>query len=252
MSAAVIFKENWLTRKPKDVAYISSLFLGFTVIALGYLFLNGIFNTDVWMPASRESVFKNHEYWRLWSTLFAHADVQHLLSNLILLLPLSFLLSGFFGLFVFPIAGIFIGGFINYIVLQVMPFSTQLIGISGLVYWMGAVWLTLYIFIDRRKSLRLRIAVSLFLTVVLFLPETYRPEVSYLSHLVGYVLGVIFGILYYIYRRAEFRRSEVIENIPEDAELSYLDIEALAAGNVSLNEPARSLPDGVPLLKSVT
>lgn len=236
MESQRVLKENWLTRKPNDFAFASSLLFGVILVILSYFFLNGTLGSQSWMAVTGDSIFKKQEYWRLWTTLFAHADIEHLLSNLLLLVPLSYMLSGYFGFFLFPISGLMFGGLINYLVLHAMSPTVSLIGISGLVYWMGAVWLTLYILIDRRKSLRRRIAVSLFLTVVLFIPETYRPEVSYLSHLVGYILGVLFGIAVYFYRLKEFESAQVFEPIYEDPSFDY--------GRTDL-EPTTKSEDGV-------
>ncbi len=249
MEAHRIIKENWLTRKPNEFAFLSSLLLGVVLVMLSYFFLNGIFDSGSWMAANPESVFKKHEYWRLWTTLFAHADIEHLLSNLMLLVPLSYMLSAYFGMLLFPIAGLLFGGLINYLVLQAMPPSVDLIGISGLVYWMGAVWLTLYILIDRRKSLRRRIAVSFLLTVVLFIPETYRPEVSYLSHLVGYILGIAFGIGVYLFRSREFASAQVFEVIYDDPsfDLGRTDLDAPIKNE---NLISTKSPDAVQLPKS--
>lgn len=215
MNSQSVVTQNWLTQKLSERAYLSSLIFNIILVVFSYVFLNSQWQADQWMAASYDNVFEKREYWRLWSTLFAHADIGHLLSNLMLLIPLSVLLSGYFGLMVFPVIGVIMGGLINYIVLQSLPVSVNLIGISGLVYWMGAFWLTLFIILDRRKSLRRRMAISLFLTVVLFIPESFRPEISYLSHFVGYLLGIISAIILYYFRRNEFEMAEVREVVYE-------------------------------------
>lgn len=215
MNSQSVVTQNWLTQKLSIRAYLSSLIFNIILVVFSYFFLNSQWQADQWMAASYDNVFEKKEYWRLWSTLFAHADIGHLLSNLMLLIPLSILLSGYFGLLVFPVIGVIMGGVINYIVLQSLPVSVNLIGISGIVYWMGAFWLTLFIILDRRKSLRRRIAVSLFLTVVLFIPESFRPEISYLSHFVGYLLGIICAVILYYFRRNKFEMAEVREIVYE-------------------------------------
>lgn len=224
-----VVKENWLTKKLSNVkivlAFLSSLSIGILVVGLSYFYLNNNIGFKQIMPASYESVFVNHEYWRLWTALFVHADLEHLLSNLLLFLPLAFILSGYFGLIIFPLVGLLMGALVNIITIHYMASTVSLIGISGLVYWMGAVWLTLYIFIDRRKSLRRRLAVSLFLTVLLFIPETYRPQVSYLSHLIGYILGVLSGLIIFGVQRKKFEAVEVIEWIDEPEDLIDLATE---------------------------
>lgn len=246
MNQLTIIKENWLTRKPADAAFYSTFLIGVLVAVMGYFFLDGSFNMQDWMPASNHKVFAGHEYWRLWTTLFAHADTAHLLGNLSLLLPLAFMLTGYYGVITFPVLGVLVGGLTNYIVLTTMRPEIQLIGISGVVYWMGAIWMILYLCIENRKRLRQRIAHVLFLTVVLFIPESYKPEISYLSHLVGFALGVVMGLVVYALRRKEFKSAEVIEYIVEDEEFIE-NIPNLETTNVQ----ATNVPSDVPLPKSV-
>ena len=59
-----------------------------------------------------------------------------------------------------------LGGLINAVVLQTMAPETFLIGISGVVYWMGAAWLTLFLLVDRRKIFKRRFAYALFLALL--------------------------------------------------------------------------------------
>lgn len=209
--------ENWLTRKPQALALERSLFLVFVLFASSFLFWTGILGADQWMPASPYQVFREHQYWRLWTGLFAHADAGHLLSNIFLFLPFSYFLLGHFTPVLFPALGILLGGLINFLVLKSMPEQSSVIGISGVVFWMGAVWLYLFLLIDRRESFRRRLAKVLFISVVLFIPETYKPETSYLSHFIGYVLGVLSAFAFYALRRREILAAEVYEKIEEEA-----------------------------------
>ena len=208
--------ENWLTRKPRPQALEQSLLLVFVLFAASFLFWLGLWHADAWMPASPYEVFHEHQYWRLWTGIFAHADAGHLLSNTFLFLPFSYFLLGYFSPVLFPFLGIAMGGLINFLVLKTMPEHSSVIGISGVVYWMGAVWLSLFLLIDRRESLRRRIAKVLFISMVLFVPETYKPETSYLSHFVGYFLGILSAIAFYALKRREFLAAEVYEKIDEE------------------------------------
>lgn len=205
--------ENWLTRKPSRFAYGVTVALTLFLFAASFLFFRDLFGSATWMPASREMVFQNHQWWRAWTALFAHADGSHLISNAVLFIPLTYLLVGYFGLIFFPIIGLASGGLINLIVLQAMPAQTELIGVSGVVYWMGAAWLTLYLLIDGRENWRKRFASAIFLSIILFIPETYKPQVSYLSHLIGFILGAVSGLILYAIRRRAFRAAEVKEYI---------------------------------------
>jgi rhomboid protease GluP len=218
METMTRISENWLTRKPVKTAFLVTSFLTTFLLISGLLFISNYFHTAEWMPGIAGKVFESHEYWRPWTALFAHADLGHLMNNTLLFLPLTYLLSSYYSLFLFPFLGLFLGGIINFFVLKSLPIDASLIGISGVVYWMGAVWLTLFVLIDTRKSLRRRVALAIFLTVVLFAPQTYEAGISYLSHLLGYAFGILSGLIYYGINRRKFKAAEVKEFIFDDLE----------------------------------
>jgi rhomboid protease GluP len=205
-----IVSENWLTQKPNMtaslIALVSSIF-----VALGSLvYWHNLFDIASFMVASRQSVYEQNEFWRAWSTLLVHADQKHLLGNLFLFFILGFFLTGYFGLLVFPIMAFLIGGVTNFIVLWQMPQFSSLIGLSGVVFWMGGVWLVLYFLIDRRKTLLQRAIRTLGVALVLLMPsEAFDPTISYQSHLVGFFLGLVFGILFFYFNISRFRQAEI-------------------------------------------
>lgn len=214
MEFKTIIKQTWLTKKIPEQALIS------TLLALILLLLGFAFETS-WMPASKELVFNKHQYWRLWTTLFVHADMAHLLSNLILFIPFSYFLSGHFGLFFFPFFGFFMGGIINACVLLTMPSTTWLIGVSGVVHFIGAAWMILSFFInkdakDKRQPLSKLLLKIVGISVILFIPDTYKPQVSYLSHFIGYTLGILCGTILFLIKRHQYHEALVKEFIPDD------------------------------------
>ncbi len=206
-----ILKENWLTRKPRKNAIYTTTFSVLLLLLGTLVYVNDLFQAEVLMPASYVNVFNQHQVWRLWTTLFAHGDLHHVLSNLILFLPFAYYLSSYFGFFFFPIAGFFAGGLINFVVLLTMPKDVYLIGVSGVVHWMGAAWMTLAFLIDRRESWGRRLLKVLGVSLILFIPDTFKPEVSYLSHLIGYGLGVLCAAIYYFLLAQKFSAAEVFE-----------------------------------------
>lgn len=218
-SFKMVVKENWLTAPPAAHRYALTALISLALFASSFAYFTDFMGAESWMPASGHSVFERGEYWRLWSTLFAHGDLGHLMSNAFLFVPLAYMLVSHYRLWFFPVAGILLGGATNWLVLKTLPAQAHLIGISGVVYWMGAAWLTLYLLIDRRDRLRRRIGAALFLTLMLFVPETLKPEVSHLSHFLGYVLGVASAFVYYLLQRRRFLAAEVREYIfePEEA-----------------------------------
>ncbi len=160
------------------------------------------------MAASYNSVFVQGQYWRLWTTLFAHADVGHLLSN-----SLLFSFSDIFFQVIsecgfFPIAALFMGGITNALVLPTYDPVVNLIGVSGVVYWMGGAWLTLYLLLDQQRSYLQRSLRSIGVALAVFMPSAaFDPQVSYRTHLVGFFIGVVFGAIYYFFRRSTFEES---------------------------------------------
>ena len=78
---------------------------------------------------------------------------------------------------------------------------------------MGAAWLTFYFLIDRRRTLGRRLAVALGIALVIFAPETYKPEISYLSHFLGFLFGVLSALIYYFVNRTEIKSAEVYVSI---------------------------------------
>lgn len=217
-----VIRETWLTRKPspegKSVAIFSTLILA----ACAVLYWTNFGNASSWMPASREAVFTHGEYWRLWSTLFVHGDLKHLLSNAFLFFILGFFLNGHFGWRIFPWAALFWGGLINLAVLPTYDPSTRLIGASGVVYWMGGCWLILYFFLSRQKNFTQRLLRTLGVTILLFMPaEAFEPDISYRTHFVGFALGILVGGAHYFMHRQFYRSAEIRELIVEDSDPQF-------------------------------
>ncbi|MEK6554254.1 MAG: rhomboid family intramembrane serine protease [Bdellovibrionota bacterium] len=213
----IIIKQNWLTRKPNSFAADFTYIFSFFLFVLSATYLNDYFGLQKWLSATAEQVFTRHEYWRAWSTLFAHGDWGHFLSNALLFIPMTYLFTAHYGYLFFPVVGVFIGGLVNLIVLKTLGPQITLLGISGVVYWMGAAWLTLYALVDRRENLRRRLARVVILTVLLFTPEAYKPQISYLSHLLGFSTGVFSALAFYYLNQKKFLSAEVKEYIYEDA-----------------------------------
>ncbi len=212
-------KQNWLTQKARYNGTVSVIMISILVL---------IASLTAWLPelrsgnllvANPELVFQQHHYELLWTTLFVHADLGHILGNMILFVPLLYLLSAYFGSWLWPLLSIFVGGLINAIVLKTLPSSVFLMGISGVANWLGATWLCLYFLIDLRESKRHRFAVALFITFMLFVPDTYKPETSYLSHLLGYFFELITGLAYFAIYKKRFKSVEIYEEVVEPGQI---------------------------------
>jgi rhomboid protease GluP len=216
MEIKTYIKENWLTKNPKRDGLNPTLFLMSLLLFTSFIYINNFFNAPLWMSATGEKVFLEGEWWRAWTTMFAHADFTHIASNLFLFFPFSYYLIGYFGYGFFPLFGFFIGGLVNLLVLQTMPAEAGLIGVSGVVYWMGGAWLALSWLVDRRESNSRRVLKVIAVTIVLFVPDSFKPEVSYLCHFLGYFAGVGSAILYYFIFKKKFDAAIVLEEVRDD------------------------------------
>ncbi len=83
-----------------------------------------------------------------------------------------------------------------------------MIGASGVVFWMGGAWLALYVMIEVRRTLKQRLLRALGVGLLLFFPsEAFDPQVSYLTHAVGFAMGLVSGLLVYFINRKKYRES---------------------------------------------
>jgi rhomboid protease GluP len=211
-----VVRGNWLTRKIDPSAAMVAAVLTLVLFAGSLLFWKNTLNAEYWMAATRDSVVTKHEWWRAWSTLLVHADAKHLLSNCLLFFILGSFVFGYFGYLAFPVLAFAAGGLTNLLVLSGMPAGTQLIGASGVVFWMGGFWLVLYFLIERRKSLTQRALRATGVGLVLFFPaEAFQPGISYMSHFIGFISGVLFGTVFYLFNKAKIQHAEIKEVIFE-------------------------------------
>lgn len=212
--------QNWLTRAPAPHVGRFAAALSGAVALLGFLSLDPAGPVAA-LRATPAQVFAGGEWWRALTTLFVHGDLGHLASNLFLFIPLAYLILAYFGAG-FLAAGFLAGGLVNLAVLKTLGPQTSLIGISGVVYWMGAAWITLFLLLDHREPPRRRFGNALFLSLMLFVPETLKPEVSHLSHFLGAVAGAAAALGLYAIRRRGFRAAETVRPAANDYEAKYL------------------------------
>ena len=168
------------------------------------------------LPVSGQDFFEYGNWWRPWSACFAHADVGHLLSNLVLFVILGRFLSGHFGYWLFPFWAFVVGGLANLIVLGSYPPEVNVLGASGVVNVLGGIWLALYFLISRQYRMPGRIVRTLGVALLLFAPQEFRPEVAERVHVAGLFFGLIFGAGWFFVFKKQIRAYEVWEEIPPD------------------------------------
>lgn len=145
--------------------------------------------------ASGEAVFAHGEYWRLVTSLLTHADIVHLLTNALFFLVFGWLLRAYFGFLVFPVASFAIGVATTLLTIALYEPHMRLVGASGMVYGMAALWLVFYLRYDTDHYPSMRILRAAGFVMIMLLPTTLHPTVSYLAHAIGFGTGILAGLL---------------------------------------------------------
>ena len=165
-------------------SFLDSLLLSCMMLIVSIQFW---FN-EIRLPFDQDSA----RWWVSFAAMFVHADVGHLLSNLLLFIPFAALLQGHYGRAAFPWLGLLIGYLTHLAVLLIKGSGYGLVGASGMVYGLGALWLGLFILHGNRYTFKDRIIRSIGVMLILLFPTQFMPEVSYLAHAIGFLVGLVF------------------------------------------------------------
>ncbi len=200
-------KSTLLSQKPREESLLIALVSVMVLLFVSLLCWRNPSLLNLF-AASRLQVVGEQEYWRLFTTTAVHADLTHFFSNAILFALFTFLLYGYFGFWVFPVAVVALGSLTNYLSLLTYSENTQLIGASGVVYLMVGFWLTTYVLVERTHSLRRRVLVAMGMALIVLVPSSLSVGVSYRTHAIGCGFGVIFALGYFQARKEHIRSLE--------------------------------------------
>lgn len=200
--------ETLLSRKPRKGAVAAVAGTLATLVAVSFLYWWGPRELAEALPASGEAVFERGETWRLFTAMGAHADAIHLLSNAFFLSWLIYFSFGAFGPSLFPWTAVPAAALSLAVTLEGYAPNIRIVGASGLLYLLAGAWLTLYVLVERRLpvSRRLLRAVGVFLVVLV--PTSIEPEVSYRAHAIGFFFGICLALAYFLARRDAIRAAE--------------------------------------------
>ncbi len=202
-----------LSRKPRDESLAVSLLMGM-LIAFVTMFCWRNPRAAAVLSASRDQVLAHHEFWRLLTTTAVHANLVHLAANLPFVVFFGYLLYGYFGVLVYPTAMLPLTAVGILLSLLTYPPQVTLIGASGLVYLMLGYWLVLYALIERTLPLKKRLLRVVGIAVIVLIPTTVQPEVSYRTHFIACGLGIIAGTAYFVANKQKIRSKETVEMEP--------------------------------------
>lgn len=197
MEGTRVFVSNYLSK----LRYKGAKYFGLSVIFFCYV-LSQIYWQDPigkLLFASRTNIFEQQEYWRLFTSTFIHGGLGHLLANSLMLFILTIVTVSFYGKIFTTGFIVLSGALINFITLYSHGRDISLVGASGVVFCLWGFWLVLYFFIETQKSVIGRILRIGAVFLVLLVPSSYDPQTSYRAHYIGFLVGVAFGSLYYLF-----------------------------------------------------
>lgn len=197
-----------ITGKPSASAYIVASVTILIMMIMTLFFWRG---PEIWtdlLPAVNSQIFQHKQWWRIFTAMFVHSDLEHLFSNMYMLWIFTFFVFGYFGFSAFPVTSIVLSAVVNLVAVTTYSPNIELIGASGLVYILGGFWLTLYLFIQRQYSIINRFIRVLGIAFMIFWPSTFVATTSYRTHALGFAVGILMGAFYFYKNRTEIRSHE--------------------------------------------
>ena len=164
------------------------------------------------MPAMKQAVVRDHQWWRIFTAVFIHADLEHLLSNMLMLGIFSFFIYGYFGFTIFPFVSLLLAAAVNFFTIQSYGPETSLLGASGLVYVLGGFWLAMYFFVQRQYPIIMRLIRVVGVALMMFAPTSFAPTTSYTAHGYGFCFGIIAATIYFYMKKKSIRDLEVYQS----------------------------------------
>jgi membrane associated rhomboid family serine protease len=128
--------------------------------------------------------------------MLLHSDMEHLLSNLLFLIPFGGLLTNYFGWRVFPWLGLALGTATQALSLKTYPAGSNLLGASGLLYVLFGLWLGLYFRAESHLRWTNKLMRIVGFGLVMFIPSQFQSNVSYRTHYIGLGLGLAAAVVY--------------------------------------------------------
>jgi membrane associated rhomboid family serine protease len=160
---------------------------------LSYLFWGG-YTSDLY-SLSFNAVVHLHEFWRVPASVLMHKGPAHFASNMLAAAFAGWLLYDYFGTLLFPAAAFVCGMAANFTAVCSYGGDVRLIGASGMVYAMAALWLVMYVRFDTERRTAVKIFRALAFSLAMLFPTTFSLEVSYTAHATGFAYGIFAGIV---------------------------------------------------------
>lgn len=181
----------------KKIQYNSPVILSFALISLLALFFNWLthgFTNTLLFSVYRSPLSDPFTYIRLFGHVFGHANLEHYVGNMMMILLLGPMVEERYGSFTLVIMmGItaVVTGVINMLIFP----NTALLGASGLVFLL-IVLSSMVGFSDGRIPLTLILVLILYLGQEVYNGVFTKDNISHITHILGGICGCAFGFLY--------------------------------------------------------
>lgn len=237
MEGTKVFVSNYLSK----IRYPGAKHFGFGIIIF-CTFMSQLYwqhPLGIFLNASKSNIFEASEYWRLFTSTLIHGDLGHLLANSLMLFILSLVTVSFYGKVFTTVFIVSSGAIINLITLYSHTRDISLVGASGVVFCLWGFWLIMYFFIETQKTVMGRILRIGAVFLVLLVPSSYDPQTSYRAHYIGFGVGLVFGILYFLLnskKLASFERWYIKPPEVDDGSIPWQIDDAEAFEEIPLKE----------------
>jgi len=138
----------------------------------------------------------NGQWWRLFTYMFLHAGILHLLMNTYALLYIGMFLEPLVGKFRFASAYIITGICAGLLSVTMHP-VTVAVGASGAIFGMYGLFFSMLTTTYIEKTARNTLLKSILFFIVLNLMNGMKENIDNAAHIGGLVSGVIIGYIYY-------------------------------------------------------
>jgi membrane associated rhomboid family serine protease len=189
---------SFLSARPSRKAFWPGVVFSLAAAAVSVAAWNDSALKVAWI-GNPQKIFSNGEWWRLFTSMLLHSDMEHLLSNLLFLIPFGGLLTNYFGWRVFPWLGLALGMATQALSLKTYPAGSNLLGASGLLYVLFGLWLSLYFRAETRLKWTNKFMRIVGFGLVMFIPSQFQSNVSYRTHYIGLGVGLAAGALYGVF-----------------------------------------------------
>lgn len=162
-------------------------------------------------------VTEEGQYWRLFTSMFYHFNMEHVMYNMLALLALGMILEGFFGKMCFLLVYFMSGIIADVAVIVYNGIITGkaeevfAAGASGAVYGLFGAFIAMMLCF-RKRFCKKEMGRLLLMVVLLLFGNLSQEGIGHEAHFGGFLGGAVMGIGYCLYLKYRMRKREERKN----------------------------------------